>query len=118
MKKLFLLVSIVLFFIIAYCNKPKQILAYAPASTHYIMVDYGFGSGGTATSSSTNYSLFGLSGENTNDTLSSANYKALSGLTYTIIASVPAAQTFTNPSNYYNKLKIVLNQSKDPSDFS
>jgi hypothetical protein len=34
-----------------------------------------------------------------------------------MIASVPAAPTFTNPSNYYNKLLIKINPIIDPSDF-
>jgi len=31
-------------------------------------------------------------------------------------ANVPGAPTFTNPSNYYNKLKIVIKHSSNPTD--
>lgn len=101
-----------------YICKPGRMVAYAPESTHYRMVDYGFGAGGTASSSSTNYSVFGTVGETDNASPSSQNYRAGSGLLYTMIASVPAAPTFTNPSSYYNKLLIKVNPALDPSDYT
>jgi hypothetical protein len=38
------------------------------------------------------------------------------GLEFVQQANVPAAPTFTNPANYYNKLKFVLDTGNNPSD--
>ncbi|TXH00760.1 MAG: hypothetical protein E6P95_03110 [Candidatus Moraniibacteriota bacterium] len=80
-------------------------------------MDYGFGAGGTATSSSSNYSLFGILGQVDQGSPSSSNYFIGAGLEYTLQASAPAAPTFVNPSNWYNKLKITINRGgNDPAD--
>lgn len=86
-----------------------------PESTNYELVEYGFGSGGTASSSSTNYSMNALMGEQT-ASQSSTNYSVESGLNFTQQANVPPAPTFTNPSNNYDRLKIVINEGGNPSD--
>lgn len=89
-----------------------------PSSTNYKIYNYGFGGGGTASSSSTNYSLFGSAGQVDQASSSSTNYLVEGGLEFTVMASAPAAPTFTNPSNWYNKLKIVINRGgNDPSDY-
>lgn len=89
-----------------------------PTSNNYKLTDFGFGSGGTATSSSSNYSLFGTLGQVDQGSPSSANYFIGAGLEYTLQASVTAAPTFTNPSNWYNKLKLVINRGgADPTDY-
>src|SRR6266436_3424372 len=98
MKKVYLILFLAILFSLGYILKPGRMIAYAPASANYRMVDYGFGAGGTASSSSTNYSVFGTVGEVDNASPSSQNYRFGAGLTYTLIASVPAAPTFTNPS--------------------
>ena len=91
--------------------------AVPPASGNYKLMDFGFGAGGTATSSSSNYSLFGTVGQVDQGSPSSNNYFIGAGLEYTIQASVSSAPTFTNPSNWYNKLKIVINRGgSDPTD--
>lgn len=91
--------------------------AVPPASGNYKLMDFGFGAGGTATSSSSNYSLFGTVGQVDQGSPSSSNYFIGAGLEYTLQASVAAAPTFTNPSNWYNKLKLVINRGgDDPSD--
>lgn len=90
--------------------------AAPPSSTNYTLNEFGFGSGGTNNSTSTNFGLFGLLGDMENNTLSSTNYKALSGLTYTLQANTPPAPTFTNPSNYYNQLHLTINQGNNPQD--
>lgn len=91
--------------------------AYAgPTSTNYELKDYTFGGGGTQDSDSTNYSIFGVAGEIEFGQPGSANYKAGAGLVYTLQADVPPAPTFTNPSSFYNKLKIVINEGGNPSD--
>ncbi|MDO8269409.1 MAG: hypothetical protein Q7T54_01925 [Candidatus Levybacteria bacterium] len=92
--------------------------AVPPASGNYKLMDYGFGAGGTATSSSSNYSLFGTLVQVDQGSPSSANYFIGAGLEYTMQATVAAAPTFTNPSNWYNKLKLVINRGgTDPSDY-
>lgn len=89
-----------------------------PTSINYKIINYGFGGGGTASSSSTNYSLFGTLGQVDQGSASSVNYFIGAGLEYVLQASVSAAPTFTNPSNWYNKLKIVINRGgNDPTDY-
>ncbi len=88
-----------------------------PTSNNYRLMDFGFGSGGTATSSSSNYSLFGTLGQVDQGSPSSSNYFIGAGLEYTIQASTAAAPTFTNPSHWYNKLHLVINRGgTDPTD--
>ena len=106
-----------------YCLLPTAPRAFAqavpPTSTNYKLDDYAFGAGGTATSSSSNYSLFGTLGQVDQGSPSSANYFLGAGLEYTIQASVSAAPTFTNPSNWYNKLHLIINRGgTDPSDYT
>lgn len=89
-----------------------------PSSSNYKLYNYGFGGGGTASSSSTNYSLFGAAGQVDQASSSSTNYLVEGGLEYTVMASAPAAPTFTNPSSWYNKLKLVINKGgSDPTDY-
>lgn len=85
-----------------------------PASTNYQLMDYGFGSGGTTNSFSTNYAVQGTVGEIDVASMSSANYLNWAGLSYTLQPNVPPAPNLTNPSNaYYNKLSIIINQGID-----
>lgn len=86
-----------------------------PQSTNYELKDYGFGSGGTGGIDSSSYSLWGLSGE-MEASSSSTTYSVHGGLIYTMQTHVPTAPTFTNPSNYYNKLHITINNGSNPSD--
>jgi hypothetical protein len=102
-KKLFVPVALLFFLVL-------------PASTNYKLKDYGFGSGGTGNSTSSNYSLEATTGEVSGDQAASSNYKAGAGLIFMGQANVPVTPTFTNPSNYYNKLQIILNTSGNPSD--
>ena len=87
-----------------------------PVSTNYQLKDYGIGSGGVSNASSTNYAATAISGEVDNGKLSSTNFNLGTGLLFTNQANVPLAPTFTNPSNYYNTLKIVLDTSSNASD--
>lgn len=93
---------------------PFMLLAL-PSSTNYKLDAYGFGAGGGANVSSTNYSLEGILGE-TSGNQSSTSYRSQSGLLFMQEANVPGAPTFSNPSSYYNKLLIILNTSNNPSD--
>lgn len=93
------------------------LFAAMPSSTNYGIHNYGFGSGGTSNSSSTSYNLNGTSGEVSGSQSTSTNYKARSGINNSQQANVPNAPTFTNPANYYNKLKFILNPGgSSPSD--
>lgn len=87
-----------------------------PASTNYQLKDFSFGGGGRENMSSGSYAMDGISGEQSTVPLSSANYGLNSGLLFTQQANVPGAPTFTNPSNYYNKLKLIVNTVNNPSD--
>ncbi|MEX2054583.1 MAG: hypothetical protein WD972_00235 [Candidatus Andersenbacteria bacterium] len=87
-----------------------------PASTNYKLQGFGFGSGGTADSNSTNYRLNAITGEVSDDETASANYVVGPGLNFTQQADVPPAPSFTNPENYYDKLLLVIAPGPNPSD--
>lgn len=87
-----------------------------PQSTTYELKQYGFGSGGEASTSSTTYSMFGTAGEVDMGTSESTTYRTNPGLIYTIQSAVPPAPSFTNPGNNYDRLKIVINTGGNPTD--
>ena len=92
-------------------------LAFAgPISTNFQLLDYGFGAGGTASSSSTNFMVQGILGEVETASLSSTNFLGLPGLTYTLQPNTPAAPSLTNPSNWYSKLKIIIDNGGNSAD--
>lgn len=102
---------------------PKELFSFSflfflalPASTSYKLDTFGFGGGGLGNGTSTNYSINALSGEQSAGQLDGTTYDLGSGLSYIQQADVPPAPTFTNPSNYYNKLHIVLSVGGNPSD--
>ncbi len=109
MKKL-IISFLLLFFIL-----PNTVFA-GPTSTNFELKQYSFGSGGTENSTSANFNLFGITGDPGVDKSVSTNFKSGNGLIYTLISNVPPAPTFTNPANYYNKLKIVINQGSNATD--
>jgi hypothetical protein len=74
------------------------------------------GSGGVANATSTNYALNAISGELSGTQMSGTTYKINGGYEPTLLTNVPAAPTITNPSNYYNKLRVVLDTGSNPSD--
>lgn len=90
--------------------------ATLPSSTNYQLHNYNYGSGGTGSSTSTNYSLNATTGEVSNTQSSSTNYLSRPGNNNAQQAYVPAAPTFTNPANHYDKLKFVINPGTNPSD--
>lgn len=94
----------------------SQKIYAGPASTNYKLEQYGFGSGGTENSTSSNFNLFGQIGgvEFTNP--SSSNFSVNSGLIETLQSNVPPAPTFTNPATNYDRLRIILNSGNNPSD--
>jgi hypothetical protein len=90
--------------------------AALPTSSSYQLHDYGVGTGGTSGSSSSQYSLEGISGETSGTRSPSTTYVLGSGEIYTQQANVPPAPTFTNSSSWYNKLHFVINLDNHPSD--
>lgn len=88
--------------------------AVAPTSTNYSLKAFDFGNGG-GSSSSTNYGLNGITNGQASNTVTSATYYVQPGIASTINANTPTAPTFTNPSNYYDRLKLVLATSNNPT---
>jgi len=91
---------------------PVQVSA-GPSSTNYELQDYSFGSGGTDTTfSSTNYKLFGISGQTESSSLQSLNFGSENGLVYLLQTGIPSAPTLSNnDSHYYDKLHLTINFS-------
>ena len=92
------------------------LFAVAPSSTNYTLKSYDIGSGGIGSSSSTNFGLNGISGEQSLALQTSTNYSTVLGANATINSNEPPAPTFTNPSNYYDRLKVVINTASNPTD--
>lgn len=87
-----------------------------PASTNYQLKDFNYGGGGVGNATSSNYAIEGTAGEQNSMSLSGTTYNLGPGLEFTNQANVPPAPTFTNPANYYNKLKLVLSTGGNPTD--
>ncbi len=90
--------------------------AAAPSSSNFTLKSYDLGSGGGGSSSSANYQLNGELGAQGGQSSSSTNYTNKSGETVTQNANVPPAPNLSNPSNEYNRLKLVINTGSNPSD--
>ncbi len=95
---------------------PLVFFSTLPSSSNYQLHNYNYGSGGTNSSSSTNYNLNATTGQVGSPSSTSTNYQSNPGNVNTQQAYVPAAPTFTNPANYYNKLHFVINPGTNPSD--
>lgn len=94
-----------------------MLFAALPATTNYGLNSYGFGSGSTPNSTTSNYALEGSTGEVSGQTASTATYKVKPAFIETQQANVPKIATFDNGSGtYYNKLHFVLDQQSNPSD--
>jgi hypothetical protein len=88
-----------------------------PSTTNYQLNSYGFGSGGTANSSTSNYSLEGISGELSGQTGTTSTYNLKPGYTETQQANVPKIGVFDNGSGrYYNKLHFTIDTQNNPTD--
>jgi hypothetical protein len=90
------------------------LFAALPGTSNYQLHDYGFGNGG-GTASSSNYSVEGIAGEIGQDGATNT-YGLRAGLLGTQLANVPEAPTLTNPSDWYNKLHLVLTTSGNAND--
>lgn len=93
-----------------------MLFASVPTGTSYKLESYGVGSGGTANSTSSSYAMEGISGETSGTQMTGTTYNGGSGLITTQLANVPAAPTLTNTSNWYNKLKLVINDGGNATD--
>lgn len=92
-----------------------MLFAQMPSTSNYQLRDYGIGSGGGVTGTSS-YSLEGISGEQSGQPAATGTYGVQSGLFPVQNANLPPAPAFTNPANYYNKLRVVINTAGNPSD--
>jgi len=88
-----------------------------PATNNYKLNSYGFGAGGTANSSTANYSLEGTVGEVSGQTATTSNYQAKPGFIETQQANVPKLADFNNGGGtFYNKLRFIIDQQGNPDD--
>jgi len=108
---IFILVSLFLFLYSA-----PTAFAANPSSATYQLRDYGFGAGGTASSSSDTYRVTGISGQMEGGQPFSDTYKIGGGLVFMLMANVPPAPAFTNPASNYDRLKVVINVGGNPTD--
>lgn len=93
------------------------LFAALPSTSNYQLQGFGFGSGGTANSSTANYSLEGSSGDLYSQTGQTANYVLKPGFIQAQQANVPKIAALDNGSGvYYNKLHFVIDQQNNPSD--
>lgn len=90
--------------------------AQMPSSSSLKLRDYSIGTGGTAGSASGTYQAEGITGETSGQQSVGGSYKTNSGLQQTQQANVPAAPTFTNPSNYYDRLHFIIDSGNNPTD--
>ena len=91
-------------------------LLVLPASTTYELHDYGLGAGGVGVADSGTYSMSGIAGEISGEKGIGTTYNLGPGLQFTRQSNVPAAPTFSNPSNYYNRLQFILDTGANPTD--
>lgn len=94
---------------------PIILFAAPPTSTNYTLKTYNIGTGG-GTSTSTNYGLQAGTGSQSGSVQSSTNYSLQSDGRGVTNANVPPAPTFTNPSNYYDRLQLTIATGNNPSD--
>lgn len=87
-----------------------------PASGSYRLEGYSFGGGAVTNSDSENFKIQGRLGEISDNMSKGSGYDLGAGLTFLRQSPVPKAGTLSNPSNWYNKLKLVIDSSGAPSD--
>ena len=93
------------------------LFAALPSTANYELNSYGFGSGGTVSSSTATYSLEGTAGELTGSSSGTANATTKPGYVETQQAHVPKLASLDNNSGeYYNKLHFVIDEQGNPSD--
>lgn len=93
------------------------LFASFPATSNYQLNSYGFGSGGTANTSTATYSLEGNSGEVGGQTTFTANDATNPGFIQAQQANVPLISLdIGSGSNFYNKIHFVIDPQNNPSD--
>jgi len=93
------------------------LFAALPATSNYRLNSYGFGSGGTANSHTTTYSLEGTVGELSGSSSGTTNNSAKPGFIQTQQAHVPKLASIDNNGGlYYNKLHFVIDNQNNPTD--
>ncbi len=93
------------------------LFAVLPATTNYKLNSYGFGSGGTANSQTTTYSLEGTSGGLSGQTAGTTNNQVKPGFIQAEQANVPKLSSLdNNGGQYYNKLHFVIDPQNNPTD--
>lgn len=91
-----------------------MMLAALPASGNFQLNSYGFGTGGTAGTSSSNYSINGIAGDMAGSA-SSSNFKIGGGETFAKQADAPTV-AIANSSLWYNKLLLTIGPEGNPAD--
>lgn len=93
------------------------LFAALPATSTYQLNSFGFGSGGTANSTTATYALEGSTGEIAGQTATTATYNIKPGFVETQQAHVPKVSALDNGSGlFYNKLHFVIDQQGNPAD--
>lgn len=91
------------------------IMAASPSSTNFTLKAYEVGSGGGA-GSSASYKVDGFTNSVVGNRLTSTNYAVKPAEIPTQDTNVPPAPALTNPSSFYNRLRLVLATGNNPSD--
>lgn len=86
-----------------------------PASDTYSLKSFSFGGGGGEGSSTTYKGEF-VAGEVAGRPADGSTYDLWPGMVFTQFANVPPAPTFTNPSNYFNKLPLTITTAGNSSN--
>ncbi len=93
------------------------VFAALPATSTYKLNSYSFGSGGTADSHTSSYSLEGTTGEISGQKGSTTNTTNKPGFIETQQANVPKLTALdNNGGQYYNKLHFVIDNQNNPTD--
>lgn len=93
------------------------LFAALPATGNYQLNSYGFGSGGTAGSSTSTYSLEGQTGELNGSPSTTTTYNNGGGFIQTQQANVSTITVDNASGQYYNKLHfVIVPNSHDPTD--
>lgn len=100
--------------------KSKQILIMLaffvlPASSNFKLEGFSLGSAGGNSIGSSNYSINAVAGELGNNQMVGNSYGLGAGLVFVEMAAVPKV-IVDNPSNFYNKLHIVIDTQGNPED--
>jgi hypothetical protein len=96
------------------------LLATLPSTSNYELNSYGFGSGGTANSTTTTYALEGSSGELTGQPADNSGAGGSSysrpGYVQTQQANLPLISLDNESGNDYNRLHFVIDPQGNPAD--